>query len=93
MQDVARQPSPLALARFSRGLTQHQFAERARVSRETISRLERGTTPQLTTAQSIATALGLSVEVVFPKNDEDAVTTRRLVTASPRQGRHGRDEE
>ena len=89
----ATSPHPLALARYSRGLTQHQFAQRAHVARETISRLERGATPQLTTAQSIASALGLSVEVVFPKNDEDAVTTRRLVTASPRQGRHGRDEE
>ena len=93
MQDVARQPSPLALARFSRGFTQREFAQRVSVTRETISRLERGATPQLTTAQAIANALGLTVEAIFPKTDEDAVTTRRLVTASPRQGRHGRDEE
>ena len=89
MQDVARQPSPLALARFSRGLTQHQFAQRARVARETISRLERGTTPQLTTAQSIASALGLPVDEVFPKNDEGSGATGPLATTSAEQGRRG----
>jgi len=89
MQDVARQPSPLALARFSRGLTQHQFAQRARVARETISRLERGATPQLTTAQLIAGALGLPVDAIFPSNERDlAPHEPDPVTTSAPHGRH-----
>ena len=44
----------LALCRLFRGFTLADLADRAKVSRETISRLERGGTPQLRNAQAIA---------------------------------------
>jgi transcriptional regulator with XRE-family HTH domain len=62
-------PSPLSLFRFSQGLTQSQLADRAHVARETVSRLERGATPQGRTAAAIAGALGIAEDLIFPPQE------------------------
>jgi transcriptional regulator with XRE-family HTH domain len=73
--DLASVPSegaaPLALCRLARGFTQAALAERAKVARETISRLERGGRPQLRNAQAIAAALDFPLDLVFPALDGD----------------------
>jgi transcriptional regulator with XRE-family HTH domain len=61
----------LALCRLFRGFTQADLADRAKVSRETISRLERGGRPQLRNAQAIAAALDFDLDLVFPALDGD----------------------
>jgi len=64
--------TPLAAARRERGLTQHELANRARVSEDTIRRLERSDyTPVRSTAEKLAAALGLPVGALF---DEAAVS-------------------
>ncbi len=86
------EPCSLALVRFGLGLTQGQLADRAEVARETISRLERGATPQLTTAQSIASALGLPVDAIFPKDDDEGAASQPpLVTTTGPHARHDQD--
>ena len=64
------QVSALSLERFRQRLTQHDLALRAGVSRETISRLERGETPQLRTARAIARALRGDLDRIFPATSE-----------------------
>ena len=58
-------PSPIAHQRFLLRLSQAQLAERARLSRETISRLERGEIPRLDTAIAVADALGVDFASLF----------------------------
>ena len=82
MPHAAGPPSPLALARFLRGLTQAQLAELAGKSEETISRLEAGGTPQWRTAQAISRALDIDVSAIFPPNDDAPAGNRREVTTS-----------
>lgn len=56
----------LARVRRARGLTQVELAERAGVSREAISFIERGVnTPTLRLALKLALALGSPVEAIF----------------------------
>lgn len=73
-------PGPLALRRLSVGLRQADLARDAGVGRETLSRLERGiNTPQLRTAQKLADALGVGVEIIFPPralNDDGRPASR-----------------
>lgn len=67
-------PGPLALRRLSVGLRQADLARDAGVGRETLSRLERGiNTPQLRTAQKLADALGVGVEIIFPARPHNDV--------------------
>ena len=66
MTTVARAPSPLRLLRLANGLTQEQVADRAHLSRETVSRLERGNAPTLRTAQALSSALDAPVGALFP---------------------------
>jgi putative transcriptional regulator len=74
--------SPIALRRFVAGMTQADLAERAGISRDTISRLERGEHPRLVTARALAHALGVHVGDLFPEDEErpagspDALKTR-----------------
>lgn len=52
--------SRLKLARFRAGLTQHQLAERALVTRGTVARIEGGEhKPRLLTARALESVLGL----------------------------------
>lgn len=65
-------PSPLALARFSAGLTQRELAAAAGIATTTVVRLEGGeNTPQLRTARAIAAVLGRSdLDYLFPALSE-----------------------
>jgi transcriptional regulator with XRE-family HTH domain len=51
----------LEAARRGRGLTQAELAKRARVSRDTVIRLEHGDLPNLVTALALSRALGVSL--------------------------------
>ena len=64
--------SPIALLRFVRGQSQSDLAAQCRVSRETISRLERGELPRLDTARAVSAALGVDIPILFPENEEGA---------------------
>jgi len=64
----ARSANPLYLFRHARRWTQGELAERAGLTQETISRLERGLErPRAITRARLAEALGYAVEVVFPE--------------------------
>ena len=63
-------PSPIALVRFVRGLSQSDLGELCHVSRDTISRLERGELPRLDTARAVSAALGVDIPTLFPDNEE-----------------------
>ena len=72
-------PHPLEVARFLRGLTQAQLAERSGVSRETLNLIETGRqSPRLVTMQAIAGALGLEVGDLFDVGDLTADRLARL---------------
>ncbi len=63
-----RLASPLYLFRHLRRWTQAELAERAGLTQETISRLERGLErPRTSTRARLAEALGFDAEVVFPE--------------------------
>ena len=72
MRTTTRRPSCLAVCRVSRGLSQTDLAQLAGVSRETVSRLERGGDPRWRTAQAVADALGFDLAFVFPKRNGEA---------------------
>jgi DNA-binding XRE family transcriptional regulator len=61
---------------LSLGLKQETVAERAGVARETVSRLERGDTPNLRTAVALAKVLQAGVTELFPLNDVSPAVTR-----------------
>jgi transcriptional regulator with XRE-family HTH domain len=63
---VALESSAVRTCRVLTGLTQQALAQRAGVRRETVSRVERGASPQLRTARALADALGLDVDGLFP---------------------------
>ena len=90
--DAAATPSTLGVLRYSRGLTQAQLAERAHISRETVSRLERGATPHLKTARTIAATLGFPVDVIFPQDDGEPADAPAPVTTSGGQARYASAE-
>jgi len=83
-------PRPLRLARLVRGLSQHDLAERAHVARETVSRVERGMSPQLRTARALSGALGVPISELFPMNDETPAITPGLreTSTTAEWGRH-----
>jgi DNA-binding XRE family transcriptional regulator len=65
--EESKLPTPLALARIACGLPQAELGAKAGTSRFTIARLEqRRGRPRLRTAQSIAAALDLPLDLVFP---------------------------
>jgi DNA-binding XRE family transcriptional regulator len=66
---------PLSVARRRVGLSQSQLADRADVSRETVSRIERGELPRLRTARAIADALSAGIEAIFPPETSEAPAT------------------
>ncbi len=51
-------------ARLEKGWSQEKLAEKAGVSRPTVSRVELGEEPSMRTARKLATALGLSVGII-----------------------------
>jgi transcriptional regulator with XRE-family HTH domain len=66
--------SPVRVARRRAGLDQEQLAERSGVPQGTISRIERGQTPNSGHALRLARALGSTVEELFGHIvDADAV--------------------
>ena len=87
-QRQSAQPSFLRGYRAACGLSQDDLAQLAGLSRETISRIERGDTPRWKTARTLAAALGVRPEQLFPLNDEDPAGKPGLVTTPARQGRH-----
>jgi len=80
--------SPIALLRFVSGLSQGDLANRAGISRDTISRLERGEHPRLVTAQALSRALGVDVAHLFPENDERPADSPSALQMPAGQGRH-----
>jgi len=83
---AAVRPNPLALARFLRGWTQAELGAQAGRSKDTVKRIEAGATPRLTTAVALARALRVSVDVLFPYNDEEAAGQRPPATTSTAAG-------
>jgi transcriptional regulator with XRE-family HTH domain len=75
--------SPIALLRFVRQLSQAELGERAGISRDTISRLERGELPRLATARALSRALGVEVADLFPENEEGHADNVTLSKNSP----------
>jgi DNA-binding XRE family transcriptional regulator len=88
MRSTTFPPSPLRAHRAGLGFTQAELADVAGLSRETISRLEQGATPQLTTAHAIATALGAPLTAIFPIHDGSPACIPGSVNNSAGQGRH-----
>jgi putative transcriptional regulator len=80
--------SPIAIRRFIAGLTQADLAERAGISRDTISRLERGEHPRLVTARALARALGTPVGDLFPESEERQAGSPDALQISGGQARH-----
>jgi putative transcriptional regulator len=78
--------SPIALRRFVAGLTQADLAERAGISRDTISRLERGEHPRLVTARALSRALGVAVTDLFPESEERRAGNATLLESSAMAG-------
>jgi transcriptional regulator with XRE-family HTH domain len=66
---LAAPPSAIRTVRLLSGLSQAELAHRAGLRRETVSRVERGASPQLRTARALAEALGLDVELLFPREE------------------------
>ncbi len=65
-------PTALRVYRAAAGLSEEALADRAGLSRNTISRLERGLhKPRRETVQAIAGALGRSPSAVFPPGVDD----------------------
>ena len=89
MRSTTFPPSPLRAYRAGQGFSQADLAEVTGLSRETISRLEQGATPQLGTAHAIATALGAPIAAIFPIQDESPACMPGSVNISAGQGRHG----
>jgi transcriptional regulator with XRE-family HTH domain len=69
---LAAPPSAIRTVRLLSGLSQTQLAQRAGITRETVSRVENGGEPQRRTARAIADALGLDLEVLFPKKEKES---------------------
>ena len=66
-----QRPHPLRVYRVGAGWTQRELADLAGVNQFTVSRLERRLhTPNLTTAEAIARALGRPVDAVFPPGQQ-----------------------
>ena len=85
-------PSFLRGYRSAWGLSQGDLARLAGLSRETISRIERGDTPRWRTAWTLAQTLGVKPADLFPAlNDERLAGERGVVTTSAGPGRHGED--
>jgi len=59
------------MLRHLRRWSQVELAKHAGVSRETVSRVERGWRPNLTTAQALVGALGCPLDTIFPVDVED----------------------
>lgn len=56
-------------ARLEHGWSQAELARAARLSRPTVSRVERGENPSMKTTQSLADALGLSITLSAEQKD------------------------
>lgn len=82
--------TPLRVYRVARGLTQAQLAARAGVARITVGALERReATPQLHTAQVLASALGVPTEELFPPEDDFGSAANGAEVKTPAEaGRH-----
>lgn len=57
---------PLRVRRIALGLRQTDLAKLAGVSRETVSRIETGDPPRMTTAHALASVLDEPVDRLFP---------------------------
>ena len=88
MRSTTFPPSALRAYRAGRGFSQAELADAAGLSRETISRLEQGATPQLATAHAIASVLDAPLTAIFPFQDESPAGAPGSVNDSAGQGRH-----
>lgn len=59
-------------ARLAAGLTQHELAERAGVSRPSVARVEAGEDVRTATLSKLADALGLVLRVTQDRRDEES---------------------
>ena len=75
---VVTEVSPLEVARRARGLKQPELARLAGCSQQTISLIERGGLPSVRNALAIARVLGVSLDTLFPVNDEAPAVTPGL---------------
>ena len=65
--DIETTPAEtLRIFRAANGWSQTDAGQAAQVTRETISRIERGGTPSASTARRLAEALGCDVEMLIP---------------------------
>ena len=83
--------SPLAVHRYSAGLSRHGLAQLAGggIVRETVSRAETGRVkPRPRTQRALAAALSLPVGVLFPENDNGAPPQDAAVKTPAGAGRH-----
>lgn len=69
---LSTSPRPIARARAARFWTQSQLAKRAGVSVATVIRAEDGQTVSLISQARLATALGMSLDELFPVAEEAA---------------------
>jgi transcriptional regulator with XRE-family HTH domain len=81
-------PSPLAIHRFSAGLTQAELGARAGRTRATVANLEAGRNkPRRLTAESLAAVLGVEPSDLFPNDDGPAAN--RAIGKVRDDGAHG----
>ncbi len=77
--------------RARKRLSQSALAERARVSRPTISRIERGDgDPTLRVLDSLAAALEVDVAELFAREDAEAISGDAALDSRARYSRAGR---
>lgn len=88
---MAFTPTALRVYRAAAGASQEELAQKAGISRPTLSNLERGVTrPLPLTARAVAAALGQPVEAVFPnENDPQPPAT---AAEGPKADNGGPDE-
>jgi molybdate-binding protein/DNA-binding XRE family transcriptional regulator len=83
VSSTSRRDDRFRLARLGRGLSQAALADRAGVTRQTISGIEAGRwSPSLDVALVVAAALGSSVEELFGKAPNFAPTEARLAVGT-----------
>jgi plasmid maintenance system antidote protein VapI len=68
---VKKKPTALKLFLVHAGVTQEWLAQQTGLQPNTISRIVNGQMPTLRNARKIAKALGTSVDVLWPPDDEE----------------------
>lgn len=80
MENMQQKKTRLRYWRLQRFLTQKELAEKAKVAEITISNIERGTPPRMSTAKALARALEIQPQDLYTTEDDeeaDAVSVSR----------------